>query len=39
MLDRLDARRDEQRQLLHEVVHELRTPLAVAMTNLRAGID
>ena len=34
MLDRLDARRDEQRQLLHEVVHELRTPLAVATTNL-----
>ena len=34
MLDRLDARREEQRQLLHEVVHELRTPLAVATTNL-----
>ena len=34
MLDRLDARRDEQRQLLQEVVHELRTPLAVATTNL-----
>ena len=34
MLDRLDARRDEQRELLHEVVHELRTPLAVATTNL-----
>ncbi len=34
MLDRLDARREEQRELLHEVVHELRTPLAVATTNL-----
>ncbi len=34
MLDRLDARRDEQRELLQEVVHELRTPLAVATTNL-----
>jgi signal transduction histidine kinase len=34
MLDRLDARREEQRQLLQEVVHELRTPLAVATTNL-----
>ncbi len=34
MLDRLDAQRQEQQQLLHEVIHELRTPLAVATTNL-----
>ena len=37
MLDRLDARRDEQRRLFHEVVHELRTPLAVATMNLSRG--
>jgi two-component system sensor histidine kinase BaeS len=34
MLDRLDAREREQARLVQEVVHELRTPLAVAGTNL-----
>jgi signal transduction histidine kinase len=34
MLDRLDEREQAQRRLLQEVVHELRTPLAVATTNL-----
>jgi signal transduction histidine kinase len=34
MLDRLDEREREQRRMLQDVVHELRTPLAVAMTNL-----
>jgi signal transduction histidine kinase len=34
MLDRLDEREQEQRRLLQDVVHELRTPLAVASTNL-----
>lgn len=34
MLDRLDEREQEQRRLVQEVVHELRTPLAVASTNL-----
>ena len=39
MLDRLDARREEQRQLLHEVVHELRTPLAGRDDQPRAGCE
>jgi len=34
MLDRLDERERQQRQALQEVVHELRTPLAIATTNL-----
>lgn len=34
MLDRLEEGRREQERRLHEVVHELRTPLAVASTNL-----
>jgi signal transduction histidine kinase len=34
MLARLDAAKQEQQRRLHEVVHELRTPLAVATTNL-----
>jgi signal transduction histidine kinase len=34
MLDRLDAREREQARLVQEIVHELRTPLAVAATNL-----
>ena len=34
MLDRLENQRREQERLLHEVIHELRTPLAVAGTNL-----
>ncbi|HEX9258728.1 MAG TPA: HAMP domain-containing sensor histidine kinase [Acidimicrobiales bacterium] len=34
MLDRLDEREREQRQRLQEVVHELRTPLAIAGMNL-----
>ena len=34
MLDRLESQRREQERLLHEVIHELRTPLAVAGTNL-----
>ncbi len=34
MLDRLEGQRREQERLLHEVIHELRTPLAVAGTNL-----
>lgn len=34
MLDRLDAREREQARLVQEIVHELRTPLAVAGTNL-----
>ena len=34
MLDRLEEAQREQERRLHEVVHELRTPLAVATTNL-----
>jgi signal transduction histidine kinase len=34
MLDRLDARERQQARLVQEIVHELRTPLAVAGTNL-----
>jgi signal transduction histidine kinase len=40
MFDRLEHQRREQERWLHEVVHELRTPLAIAGTNLElAGME